>query len=87
MASRERMSPWMMWRFGYWDEREASLEAVRASTVTVWPAARQFFRMERPVPPVAPKMATVRLVGAVVGAEEDMFALMSLYDMDYGWLR
>ena len=34
------------------------------------PAARQFLRTERPVPPVAPKMATVGFGG--VEEEEDI---------------
>ena len=60
------MSPWIMWRVvGYWLEREESLDGVRASTFTVWPPARQCLRMERPVPPVAPKRAMVLRDGVV----------------------
>ena len=55
------MSPWMTWRFGYWVERQESFEGVRARTFTVCPEAREFLRIERPVPPVAPNMATVGL--------------------------
>jgi hypothetical protein len=49
----------MTCRFGYWEEREESFEGVRARTFTVCPAERQGLSTERPVPPVAPKMATV----------------------------
>ena len=66
------MSPLMMWRLGYWVEREESLEGVRARTLTVCPAVRQFLRVERPVPPVAPKMAIVDMVEV----EEDILSVM-----------
>jgi len=40
-------------------DKAESFEGVRASTLTWWPPFRQFFRTAKPVPPVAPKMATV----------------------------
>lgn len=54
-----------------------SFEGVRARTLTAWPAARQFLRTLRPVPPVAPKMATVGLVVA----EDILKLLLCLYKM------
>lgn len=52
------MSPWVTWRrSGYCDEIELSFDGVRARILTLCPAAREFFKIARPVPPVAPKMA------------------------------
>jgi hypothetical protein len=56
----ERMSPVVMLSVvGYFSESSESLEAVRARTLTCEPVERANLRAARPVPPVAPKMATV----------------------------
>lgn len=48
---------------------------MRARTRTVWPALRQSLRIDKPVPPVAPKMATAAFGEdiLVVCCEEGVF--------------
>lgn len=77
------MSPWMMLKFGYFSEREESLEGVRARTLTLKPAARERVSVARPVPPVAPKIAIVFVVvddmprfGCIFVGEGSMFELV-----------
>lgn len=64
IAGMSRISPLITCRLRNWLVRSASFEGVLASTLMVLPALRVNLRAASPVPPVAPKMATVFCVEA-----------------------